>query len=43
MRAKLAQTGVTPAPDSPEEFAQYLKEEYSRGGRVIREKEIKVE
>ena len=43
VRAKLAQTGVTPAPDSPEEFAQYLKDEYSRWGRIIREKGIKVE
>jgi len=42
-RAKLAQTGVTPAPDSPEEFAQYLKDEYSRWGRIIREKGIRVE
>jgi tripartite-type tricarboxylate transporter receptor subunit TctC len=42
-RAKLAQTGVTPAPDSPEEFRQYLMDEYARWGRVIREKGIKVE
>jgi tripartite-type tricarboxylate transporter receptor subunit TctC len=43
VRTKLAQTGVTPAPDSPEEFAQYLKDEYTRWGRVIRDKGIKVE
>jgi len=36
-------TGVTPAPDSPEEFAQYLTDEYTRRGRIIREKGIKVE
>ena len=43
VRAKLAQSGVTPAPDSPEEFAQYLKDEYDRWGRIIREKGIKVD
>jgi len=43
MRAKLAQTGMTPAPDTPEEFAQYLKDEYTRWGRIIRERGIKVE
>lgn len=43
VRAKLAQTGVTPAPDSPEEFSQYLKDEYTRWGRIIREKGIKVD
>jgi tripartite-type tricarboxylate transporter receptor subunit TctC len=42
-RAKLAQTGVTPAPDAPEEFAHYLEEEYARWGRIIRDKGIKVE
>jgi tripartite-type tricarboxylate transporter receptor subunit TctC len=43
VRAKLAQTGVVPAPDLPEEFGRYLKEEYNRWGRVIREKGIKAE
>ena len=43
VRAKLAHTEVTPAPDSPEEFAQYLTDEYTRWGRIIREKGIKVE
>ena len=43
VRAKLAQTGVTPAPDSSEEFAQYLKDEYTRWGLIIREKGIKVD
>jgi tripartite-type tricarboxylate transporter receptor subunit TctC len=41
VRAKLAQTGVVPAPDSPEEFSRYLKDEYARWGRIIREKGIK--
>jgi tripartite-type tricarboxylate transporter receptor subunit TctC len=41
VRAKLAQTGVVPAPDSPAEFGQYLKDEYARWGRIIREKGIK--
>ena len=43
VRAKLAQSGVTPAPDSPEEFAAYLRDEYTRWGRIIREKGIKVD
>jgi tripartite-type tricarboxylate transporter receptor subunit TctC len=41
VRAKLAQTGVVPAPDSPEEFRRYLEDEYARWGRIIREKGIK--
>ena len=41
VRAKLAQTGVVPAPDSPEEFSRYLTDEYARWGRIIREKGIK--
>src|SRR5262249_28311861 len=43
VRSKLAQTGVTPSPGSPQEFAQYLRDEYTRWGRVIREKGIKGE
>jgi tripartite-type tricarboxylate transporter receptor subunit TctC len=43
VRAKLAQNGVVPAAGSPEEFSQYLKEEYVRWGRIIREKGIRVE
>src|SRR5207244_2079744 len=35
VRAKLAQTGVTPAPDTPDEFSRYLKDEYTRWGRII--------
>jgi tripartite-type tricarboxylate transporter receptor subunit TctC len=41
VRAKLARTGVVPAPDSPEEFSRYLTDEYARWGRIIREKGIK--
>ena len=40
VRAKLAQTGVVPAPDTPEHFARYLKDEYMRWGRIIRDKGI---
>ena len=41
VRAKLAQTGVVPAPDTPEEFDRYLKDEYARWGSIIRAKGIK--
>jgi tripartite-type tricarboxylate transporter receptor subunit TctC len=43
VRAHLAQTGVVPGVNSPEEFATYLKEEDERWARVIREKGIKAE
>ena len=43
VRAKLAQTGVLPAADTPEEFGRYLRGEYERWGRIIREKGIKAE
>jgi tripartite-type tricarboxylate transporter receptor subunit TctC len=43
VRARLAQTGVVPGVNSPEEFAAYLKEENARWARVIREKGIKAE
>jgi tripartite-type tricarboxylate transporter receptor subunit TctC len=43
MRAKLAQSGVTPSPSSPGEFGQYLNDEFTRWGRIIREKNIKGE
>jgi tripartite-type tricarboxylate transporter receptor subunit TctC len=43
VRAKLAQTGTVPAPDSPEHFGQYLRDESARWGRIIREKGIKGE
>jgi tripartite-type tricarboxylate transporter receptor subunit TctC len=40
-RAKLAQSGVTPAPSSPDQFARYLKDEIERWTKLIREKGIK--
>jgi tripartite-type tricarboxylate transporter receptor subunit TctC len=43
VRAKLAQNGVVPAVDTPEQFASYLKDEFTRWGRIIREKGIKAE
>jgi tripartite-type tricarboxylate transporter receptor subunit TctC len=43
VRARLAQTGVVPGVNSPNEFAAYLKEEDERWARVIREKGIKAE
>jgi tripartite-type tricarboxylate transporter receptor subunit TctC len=43
VRVRLAQTGTVPAPDSPEHFGQYLRDEYARWGRIIREKGIKGE
>jgi tripartite-type tricarboxylate transporter receptor subunit TctC len=43
VRAKLAQTGTVPAPDSPEHFSRYLRDEYDRWGRIIREKGIRGE
>jgi len=43
VRAKLAQTGVVPGVDTPAEFATYLRDEYERWGRIIREKGIKAE
>jgi len=43
VRTKLKATGVTPSPGSPQEFGQYLREEYARWGRIVREKGIKGE
>jgi tripartite-type tricarboxylate transporter receptor subunit TctC len=43
VRSKLAQAGVTPAPSTPQEFGQYLKDEIARWTKVIREKGIKGE
>ena len=42
-RAKLKQNGVTAAAGPSEQFAQYLKDEYTRWGKIIREKGIKGE
>jgi tripartite-type tricarboxylate transporter receptor subunit TctC len=43
VRTRLAQTGVVPGLNAPEEFAAYLKEENERWARIIREKGIKAE
>jgi len=43
VRAKLKQNGVSPAPGSPEEFGQYLKDEIARYTKLIRDKGIKGE
>jgi tripartite-type tricarboxylate transporter receptor subunit TctC len=43
VRVRLAQTGTVPAPDSPEHFGKYLRDEYARWGPIIREKGIKGE
>jgi tripartite-type tricarboxylate transporter receptor subunit TctC len=38
---KLKQSGATPAPTTPQEFAELLKSELARWGRIVREKGIK--
>ena len=43
VRGKLRQAGVTPSPDSPDEFARYLRQEIVRWEKLIREKGIKGE
>src|SRR5262249_23617851 len=43
VRARLAQTGVVPGVNTPEEFATYLKDENARWARIIRQKGIKAE
>jgi tripartite-type tricarboxylate transporter receptor subunit TctC len=43
LRARLHQSGITPAPSSPAEFADYLREEISRWTTVIKEKGLKGE
>jgi tripartite-type tricarboxylate transporter receptor subunit TctC len=43
LRGKLKEIGVTPSPSTAEEFGTYLREEYARWGRVVREKNIKGE
>jgi len=42
-RLQLIQTGADPAPNSPEEFAKFVRTEYERYGRLIREAGIKLE
>jgi tripartite-type tricarboxylate transporter receptor subunit TctC len=41
VREKLIQSGAIPAPTSPAEFGQLLREELARWGRVVRDKGIK--
>jgi len=43
VRARLAQTGTVASPDTPDHFSRYLKDEFARWGRIIREKGIKSE
>jgi tripartite-type tricarboxylate transporter receptor subunit TctC len=43
VRARLADNGVVPNVDSPQDFATYLADENARWERVIREKGIKAE
>jgi tripartite-type tricarboxylate transporter receptor subunit TctC len=43
LRTRLRESGTTPAPSSPEEFGNYLREEIARWGKVIRDKGIKGE
>jgi tripartite-type tricarboxylate transporter receptor subunit TctC len=43
VRAKLRQTGTTPAPGPADEFGRYLRDEYTRWGRIVREKNIRAE
>jgi tripartite-type tricarboxylate transporter receptor subunit TctC len=43
LRTRLRNAGTTPAPSTPGEFENYLREENARWGKVIREKGIKGE
>jgi tripartite-type tricarboxylate transporter receptor subunit TctC len=43
VRAKLKQSGVTPAPGTPEQFGEYLRSETARYTKLVREKGIKGE
>jgi len=43
VRRRLAQTGVTASPSTPEAFALYINQEIARWGKLIREKGIKGE
>jgi tripartite-type tricarboxylate transporter receptor subunit TctC len=43
LRDRLRESGTTPAPSSPEEFGNYLREEIARWGKVIKEKGLKGE
>ena len=41
VKEKLIQSGAIPVANSPAEFGKFLKEEYDRWGKVVREKGIK--
>ena len=41
LRDKLVKLGAVPVGSSPDDFARFLKEEFDRMGKVIREKGIK--
>jgi tripartite-type tricarboxylate transporter receptor subunit TctC len=41
IKEKLIQSGAIPVANSPAEFGKFLKEEYDRWGKVVREKGIK--
>ena len=43
MRDLIAQHGVDPETNTPEQFTQYLRDEYARWGKVIRAAGVKVE
>ncbi len=43
LRERLRNAGTTPAPSSPQEFGDYLRQEIARWGKVIRDKGIKGE
>jgi tripartite-type tricarboxylate transporter receptor subunit TctC len=43
VRQQLLNVGADPAPNSPDEFGQFLSREYERYGRLIKEAGLKVE
>jgi tripartite-type tricarboxylate transporter receptor subunit TctC len=43
MRARLAAAGTVASPDTSEHFRRYIRDEFARWGRIIREKGIKAE
>jgi tripartite-type tricarboxylate transporter receptor subunit TctC len=43
LRERMRDAGTTPAPSSPEEFGNYLREEIAHWGKVIKEKGLKGE
>jgi tripartite-type tricarboxylate transporter receptor subunit TctC len=42
-RQQLMQVGADPAPNSPEEFGRFVRQEYERYGKLIREAGIKLD